>query len=296
MSEQQDPTTGVPTCYRHPGRESYVRCQRCGRTICPDCMNDAAVGFQCPDCVALGAKQTRAGRTAYGGLRPTNATITSAVLIGINAVVWLAITATGGGRSRIVTELALRPDGICGTDQLGGVLCLPGVADGAVWQVLTSGFVHVSILHIAFNMLALYSIGPQLEVALGRARFLALYFLSLLAGSAAVMWFAPEFQPTIGASGAIYGLFGALLVIARKVGGDLRSLLGLLVVNLFITFAVPGISWQGHLGGFVGGVAITALLVHSPAGPRRARVQVLGLIGIGLAVVAAILARVAVLG
>jgi membrane associated rhomboid family serine protease len=259
-------------------------------------MRDAAVGFQCPDCVALGAKQTRAGRTAYGGLRPTNATITSAVLIGINALVWLAITVTGGGRSSLVTQLALRPNGICGADQLGGVLCLPGVDDGAYWQLLTGGFVHVSVLHIAFNMLALYSIGPQLELALGRVRFLALYFLSLLAGSAAVMWFAPEFQQTIGASGAIYGLFGALLVIARKVGGDLRSLIGLLVVNLFITFTIPGISWQGHLGGFVGGVVITALLVYAPTGPQRTRVQVLGLGAVGLLVVAAILARIAVLG
>lgn len=259
-------------------------------------MNDAAVGFQCPECVADGAKQTRAGRTAYGGLRPTNAAITSMVLIGINAVIWLAIQASGGNRSQLLDQLALRPNGICGTDTSGVAVCFPGVADGAYWQVITGGFVHVSLLHIAFNMLALYSIGPQLEASLGRVRFLTLYLISLLAGSVAVMWFAPQFQATIGASGAIYGLFAALVVIVRKVGGDLRSMAGLVLVNLFITFAIPGISWQGHLGGFVGGGIVTALLVYAPRGPTRTRFQVLTLTAVTAVVLVAVVARIAVLG
>ena len=110
---EADPGTGVPVCYRHPGRESHIRCQRCERPICPDCMRDAAVGFQCPECVAAGAKQTRSGRTAYGGLRPGNAGLTSMVLIAVNAAVWVAILATGGSSSRLVDYLGLRPRGLC---------------------------------------------------------------------------------------------------------------------------------------------------------------------------------------
>lgn len=297
MTEQHQPTTGVPTCYRHPGREAHISCQRCGRTICPDCMNDAAVGFQCPSCIAEGAKQTRSGRTAYGGLRPTNASITSMVLVGVNVAVWVAILLTGGSGSQLLRELWLLPDGcripsnvprdICGLAQ-------PGVITGAPWQLITGGFTHVQLLHIMFNMFALYSIGPQLEAALGRTRFLALYFLSLLAGAVAVMYASP-FTPTVGASGAIYGLFAALIVIVHKVGGDLRQLVGLVVINLIITFTIPNISWQGHVGGFLGGAAVTAILVHAPVGARRTRVQVIGLVAVTLLLVAALLVRVSIL-
>jgi membrane associated rhomboid family serine protease len=296
---------GVPTCYRHPGRESHIRCQRCDRPICPDCMRDAAVGFQCPECVAEGRKTTRSGRTAYGGLRPTNASITSGVLIGINVAVWLAIMASGGSGSRLVDVLGLRPRGLClvgdrGYD-VGSSLCtaqggtwLPGVADGAWWQLVTSGFTHVTITHIAFNMLALWMIGPQLEQVLGRVRFLALYLVSLLAGSAVVMWAGGEYQLTLGASGAIYGLFGALLIVARKVGGDMRALWGLIAVNVLITFAVPNISWQGHLGGFVGGVLATAILVYAPR-QHRAAYQSAGLIAVAALTFVAVFIRVAAL-
>jgi membrane associated rhomboid family serine protease len=293
---------GVPVCYRHPGRESHIRCQRCDRPICPDCMRDAAVGFQCPECVAEGRKTTRSGRTAYGGLRPTNASITSGVLIGINAIVWLAITVTGGSGSRLVDLLGLRPSGLCmvgnGGYDVGSSLCtaqggtwLPGVADGAWWQLVTSGFTHVAITHIAFNMLALWMIGPQLEQVLGRVRFLALYLVSLLAGSAVVMWAGGEYQITLGASGAIYGLFGALLIVARKVGGDMRALWGLIAVNVLITFAVPNISWQGHLGGFVGGVLATGILVYAPR-QHRAAYQSAGLVAVAAVTLVAIFVRV----
>ena len=130
--------------------------------------------------------------------------------------------------------------------------------------MLTSGFTHVTIFHIGFNMLALWVIGPQLELALGRVRFVALYLLSLLAGSAVVLWAGGEYQLTLGASGAIYGLFASLIVVARKVGGDMRALWGLIIVNVLITFAVPNISWQGHLGGFLGGGIVAAILVYAP--------------------------------
>jgi len=266
-------------------------------------MRDAAVGFQCPECVAEGKKSTRSGRTAYGGLRPTNASVTSGVLIGINVAVWLAILASGGSGSRLVSLLGLRPSGLC---EIGNqyrlapeALCtgsggswLPGVADGAWWQVVTSGFTHVTITHIAFNMLALWMIGPQLELVLGRVRFVALYLVSLLAGSAVVMWASGEYQLTLGASGAIYGLFGALLIVARRVGGDMRALWGLIAVNVLITFAVPNISWQGHLGGFVGGVVATCILVYAPRQHRTAY-QAAGLVALTAVTVVAMLARTA---
>jgi membrane associated rhomboid family serine protease len=296
---------GVPTCYRHPGRESHIRCQRCDRPICPDCMRDAAVGFQCPECVAEGRRTTRSGRTAYGGLRPTNASITSGVLIGISVAVWVAILATGGSGSRLVDLLGLRPRGLCvagdkaydvaqGLCTAQGGTWLPGVSDGAWWQLVTSGFTHVTVTHIAFNMLALWVIGPQLELVLGRVRFLALYFVSMLVGSAVVMWAAGEYQLTFGASGAIYGLFGALLVVARRVGGDMRSLWALIAVNVVITFAVPNISWQGHLGGFVGGVLAAAILVYAPRQHRTAY-QSAGLVALTAVTVLAIVVRTAAL-
>ncbi|MDO9395434.1 MAG: rhomboid family intramembrane serine protease [Herbiconiux sp.] len=293
----------MPVCYRHPERESHIRCQRCDRPICPDCMRDAAVGFQCPSCIAEGKKATRSGRTPYGGLRPTDASITSGVFIAINVAVWLAISITGGrGSSRVYDYLVLRPSGICdigggGYDVVPAVCTsqngtyLPGVADGAYWQLVTTMFTHESLLHLAVNMFVLWSLGPQLEAAVGRVRFLVLYVLSGLAGSALVYWAAGEYQDTLGASGAIFGLLGALLVLAYKVGGDVRSILTWIGLNFVITFVIPGISWQGHLGGFLGGLAIGAALVYAPRGPRRTLVQVAGIAVVAVVVALALVAR-----
>jgi membrane associated rhomboid family serine protease len=293
------PQAGVPTCYRHPGRESHIRCQRCARPICPDCMRDAAVGFQCPECLAEGQRTTRQARTAYGGLRPTNASLTTLVLIGINVAIWIAIRGAGTG-SELYQNLVLRPSGFClGTGALTESACtgfwIPGVSDGAYWQLITSTFSHAQVLHIGFNMLALYMIGPQLEQVLGRARFLALYLLAGLAGSAVVYWAAPEYQATLGASGSIFGLFGAMLVVAYKVGGQVQQILMLLAVNLFITFTIPNISWQGHLGGLVGGVVVAGVLVYAPRGPRRTAFQVSGLVTVAALIALAVIARSAVL-
>lgn len=308
MTQPPTPETGVPTCYRHPGRESYIRCQRCDRTICPDCMRDASVGFQCPDCVAEGQKATRSGRTAYGGLRPTNASITSFVLIGINVAVWLAVLATGGQRGWLYYLLSLHARGICyvsngfypGATEVtcqtaANATWAPGVADGAYWQLMTSAFTHAQPLHIAFNMFALYVLGPQLEMAIGRARFLALYLLSALAGSALVYWFAGEYTTTVGASGAIFGLMGALLVVVHKVGGDYRTVLTWVAINFVFTFVVSGISWQGHLGGFLGGAAVAGVIVYAPRGSRRTMFQVSGMVAIGALTVLAIILRSAAL-
>jgi len=299
----------VSACYRHPGRESYVRCQRCGKVICPDCMRQASVGFQCPDCVAEGAKTMRTGRTAYGGIRPSNPGATTIALIGVNVAVWFAIVATGWKSSELIERLALSPLGTCFTTDGGfyfpnlteatctatGTDYVPGVADGSYWQLATSMFAHVEIWHIAFNMFALYALGPQLELVLGRARFLALYLLSGLAGSTLVFWLADEGSATLGASGAVFGLMGALLVIAFKVGGNVQSILTWIGLNVAITVVGSSfISWQAHLGGLLGGIAIAAALVYAPR-RNRTQFQVGILVFIAAALALAVIARSAVL-
>jgi membrane associated rhomboid family serine protease len=265
-------------------------------------MVDAAVGYQCPSCVAEGRKATRSGRAAYGGLRSGNPGLTSSVLIGINAAVWLAVLATGASASRLVDLLALRPNGACvignvvaaTSEATCGGTWFPGVDDGAYWQLMTSAFLHVEIWHIGFNMLALWFLGPQLEQAIGRTRFVALYLISALAGSALVYWASPEFQPTLGASGAIFGLMGGLMVVAFKVHGDVRGILVWIGINAVFTFTIPNVSWQGHLGGFLGGAVAAAIIVYAPR-TRRTLWQSLGLGSLTLGIVVAIVARTAVL-
>lgn len=276
-------------------------------------MRDASVGFQCPDCVREGVKATRSARTPYGGTRPGNPTLTTAVLIGVNVAVWLALLVTGGRGGRLYELLALMPDGLCRSvstpsdyypsitssgacAQLNGDGdWVAGVAGGAPWQLVTSMFTHVEWWHIAFNMLALWVIGPQLELALGRARFLALYLLSGLAGSTAVLWLSDPLGGTVGASTAVFGLFGALLVVGLKVGGDVRPILTLLGINVLITVVGSSfISWQGHLGGLLGGVAVAAVLVYAPR-TRRTTYQVAGLVLLGLLLAGLVVARVLLL-
>lgn len=299
--------TGVPTCYRHPDRETWIRCQRCDRPICPDCMRDAAVGFQCPDCVKQATKGSRQNRAMYGGERSADPRLTSFVIIGINALVWLAIAATGGNRSRLVELLALRPNGYCAPGD-GYIydpthpICtstaareVPGVADGAWWQLLTSVFTHVEIWHVALNMFAVFILGPTLEGIIGRTRFLAVYLVSGLASSALVMWLSFEYGSTVGASGAIFGVLGALLVAARKARLNSQWLVQNLVLGAVIT--VVGwrmISWQGHLGGFLGGVAAAAVVAYAPRA-RRSVFQWTALGILAVVLVALALARGAAL-
>jgi membrane associated rhomboid family serine protease len=268
-------------------------------------MRDAAVGFQCPDCVAEGRRTTRQARTAYGGLRPTNASITTIVLIGVNLAVWGLIQATGRYGSRLYELFALSPTGTCALDDGSGFYAIPetacapgrgvhwvdGVSDGAYWQLVTTMFTHVEIWHVLLNMLALYSLGPQLEMVLGRARLLALYVLSGLSGSVLVYWAADPLGSTVGASTAVFGLMGALLVVAYKVGGNVQQILVWLGLNAFITFTLPNISWQGHLGGFLGGVVVAGILVYAPRGSRRTLFQVSGLVVVTALLALAVIAR-----
>ena len=279
----------MPVCYRHPDKETWIRCQRCEKPICPDCMRDASVGFQCPDCVKEGARSTRQGKAVYGGKRLTgNPMATTFALIAANLVGFFAIRSGGG---RVLDALALLPQ-----SSTRGFQEVEGVSGGAYWQVLTSAFSHENVLHLGFNMLALYFLGPMLEQVLGRLRFLAVYFVSAFTASAAVMLVSNPNSQTLGASGSIFGLMGALVVVAFKVKADLRQILFWLGLNLVFTFYNTGsISWQGHLGGLLGGALTAAIIVYAPR-KRREVIQWTGIVLVLVVALVVIAAQAVVLG
>lgn len=266
-------------CYRHPNRETGVSCSSCGRPICPECMTPTPVGMRCPEC---SQQRTRVTRGAAGpGRYDSPATY---VLIALNVVAFLAEIATGAGGfsgtgSWVISDFGLR-----------GI----SVAGGEWYRLLTGGFLHAGLFHLGFNMFALFVLGRLLEPGIGTPRFLALYFASLFAGSLGVMLLADPIGLTVGASGAIFGLFGAAFVIARGRGlNEIANELGfLLVINLAITFGIPGISIGGHLGGLVGGLLCALLIVageRGVLGPKRLPVEILAMIAIGIvSIVAAI--------
>ena len=257
-------------------------------------MRTAAVGFQCPSCVKEGARSTRSGRTAYGGVRSTNPALTSQVLIALNLAVFLLIQVTGGSHSPWLYHLALLPSrGVAIIE--GQPQVFEGVAEGAVWQLLTSAFTHLDLWHIGFNMVALWVLGPQLEAVLGRTRFLAVYLLSALSGSVLVYWLSGVGTPTIGASGAIFGLMGALLVVSIKVRANAQPLLLWIGLNFVITVIGRSfISWQGHLGGFLGGMLVAAAFVYAPAA-HRTRWQLAAAASLVVVLALAVVARTAAL-
>ena len=240
----------MATCYRHPGRETGVSCSSCGRAICPDCMRPTPVGMRCPECAGQ-RTQVRTMRNVFA-----DPTVTY-VLIAINVLVFFGTTA--GGASFSGGGSAFRDLALWG----------PGVADGDVWRLVTGGFLHFGIFHLATNMWALYVLGRLLEPGLGHVRFAALYFASLLAGSFGALLITPN-TFTAGASGAIFGLLGASIVMARSRGIDIMaSGLGpVLLLNLAITF-FPGfnISIGGHIGGLIGG-SLAALALEASARRR----------------------------
>lgn len=255
----------IPHCYRHSDRETYVSCQRCGKPICPDCMRQASVGFQCPDCVREGQATVRRPRTAFGGrVRPGSAYVTI-TLIAINFAFFVIAHATGGENGSFVRRMELW------TSVDVPRLDIQGVAQGSYWQLLTSTFLHVQVLHIALNMIGLWIFGSFLEAQLGRWRYLALYLVSGFAGSVAVYVLTdPNAPPSLGASGSIFGLFGAALVVLLRQRADVSQLLLLLVLNLVITFTASNIAWQAHLGGLAAGLVLGAGFAYAPRKHRLA--------------------------
>jgi membrane associated rhomboid family serine protease len=237
--------SSLPTCYRHPDRETGLSCSECGRPICTECVTYAPVGLRCPEHSGKARGVAKVRRAA--GARDSD-TLTR-VLIAGNIAVFLAEIATGASLQNF------------GTSTLVGrwAVDAPGVAGGEWWRLLTSGFIHYGFIHLAMNMYALYLLGGSLERVMGRARFLLVYVVSLVAGSAGALLLTPCAR-TAGASGAIFGLFGAALVLQRQRVIMAQGLMGILIINLVFTLAVPGISIGGHLGGLAGGALTTLAL------------------------------------
>jgi membrane associated rhomboid family serine protease len=242
----------VQTCYRHPDRETGVSCSNCGRPICPDCMTTTSVGMRCPECA-----RDRTRVRQYSGGAVDQPTLTY-VLIGINVAVALASLLSGGGSATGLSGDAIFRD---------GELSRATIHDGEVWRLITSGFIHAGLTHLLFNMLSLWVLGSLLEPVVGRLRFGLIYFASLFAGSFGALVAEPNL-PTVGASGAIFGLLGAAIVVLRSRGiNPMESgLVFWLGFNLLFTFTVSGISIGGHIGGLVGGT-LAAIALYE-VGPR----------------------------
>jgi len=275
-----DPAAGaapaIQTCYRHPGRETGIRCSRCERPICPDCMIDASVGFQCPECVREGSKSVRQARTPFGGALSTDPGYVSKVLIGINVVVFVLQQASASlERDLILVGRAFDPS-------QGAFI---GVAEGEYWRLLTAAFLHGGILHLALNMYAIYLFGPPLEAALGRVRFVAVYLISALGGSAFSYAFNDPRQPSLGASGAVFGLLGAFFFVNRRLGRESTGLLVLLAINFAFGFIAPNIDWRAHLGGMIAGGLTALAFVYAPRA-HRTLFQAAGAALVVLAIVA----------
>ncbi|MER8184276.1 rhomboid family intramembrane serine protease [Kitasatospora sp. NPDC094015] len=292
---QSPETRPDPVCFRHPGRETHVRCTRCDRHICPDCMHEAPVGYQCPECVRAGRQDIRPVRTQFGG-RLGAAPYVTYLLIALNALAYLCELA----RPSVVDDFEMRglatvgPDG--GYYIFHGFVLPPelhavGVATGEWYRLLTGAFLHLQpsegtfgIAHILMNMFSLWVVGRVVEERLGAVRYLAVYLLSAVGGSVAVYLLAPT-QGAVGASGAIFGLTAAYFVLSRRMqhdplGGNRQmvSLLIWLVVSAGIT------SWQGHLGGLLTGLATGAAIAFAPRRQRGA-VQATGLVAVALVLV-----------
>jgi membrane associated rhomboid family serine protease len=274
-SPTDDPAADVEQrCYRHPGEVTGVRCTRCDRPICPRCMHPASVGFQCPECVAQGNATTRAPRTVYGGrVRPPGqSSVVTNTLIGINIVVFLITSASGAnflsgnpGSSTIYARFALIP---------------VAVGHGQWYRLFTAAFLHYGILHIGFNMYALYLFGPPLEAALGRLRFIVLYLLAGVGGSLLTVALGPLNEFAAGASGAIFGLFGAMYIVARHRNLVTQGIVITIAANLVFTFSIPNIDWRGHVGGLITGTIVALIYAHAPPGPRRNQVQLAGTLAV----------------
>lgn len=263
------------TCYRHPGRPAFIQCQRCSRYICPEDMREASVGFQCPECVKSGQAAVRQPRTLAGGAISTNAAAITMAIIAINVAAQVVVVATGGVRNPSNSEF-FRWGWLSGIE----------VADGQYWRLLTAAFLHGGWLHLAFNMYALYLFGPFVEQTLGRVRFVITYLTLAIGSSVLVYLLEDPLTPTIGASGAVFGLFGLALVFLIRTRQNITGMVILLAINGFISLQ-EGISWQGHLGGFITGVLLGLMFAYAPR-ERRTLIQVVTFVALWAVFVAAI--------
>lgn len=268
MSTPIPPSAGPeaePVCPRHPDRVSYVRCQRCGRPTCPQCQRPAAVGVQCVDCVREQARTMPTGRTVFGARVRGGQPVVTLALIGASVAVFVLQLAPG---LEVTTRFAFAPV----------------VAGAEPWRFVTAAFLHSTsfLPHIVLNMVVLYQVGPYLEERLGRLRFLVLYLVSAAGGSVGYLLLADPLLPTswnaavVGASGAVFGLFGALLVVQRRLGHQSQGLYVVIGLNFVLGFVIANVAWQAHLGGLVTGAVLAAALVAPVRRSRRELVQLGG--------------------
>jgi len=271
------PRNGDNYCYRHPDRQSFVLCQRCGRTICPECQTQAAVGVHCPECVRESRESAPRTKSAFvTRLRrnPDGRPVVTYSIIGLSLLVYLIQFVTGDQGSPVTSELTY----------------YPVLTAAEPWRMLTAIFTHLSVLHVLLNMYTLFIFGPMLESSLGRIRFIALYLIAGFGGSVAVLLLAPD-GGVAGASGAIFGLMGAFFVIQRRLGGGSTQVLVLIALNLAAGFFIGGISWQGHVGGLVAGVATAAIMVATRQRKQRVlQVTLLAALVVVLIAITAVLA------
>ncbi|MFF4271608.1 rhomboid family intramembrane serine protease [Streptomyces sp. NPDC001536] len=295
-----EPESAVTTCYRHPKVESHVRCTRCDRYICPDCMREASVGHQCVECVKEGARSVRQARTVVGG-RVSAVPLVTYVLIGLNVLAYLGEVV----RPEIVDRFSMLTARLVGPDGLAYVyqssypsdFHAEGVVAGQWERLLTSGFLHLEptegtfgLAHIVMNMVSLWQLGRVMEPMLGRLRYLSLYLLATVGGSVGELLLTDPGTTSVGASGAIFGLGAAYYVMARRLGADMRA------VNRFMVFLLVWLvasatftSWEGHLGGLLTGGAVTLAYAYVPRGPRRGLIQAVACVALlGLLVVLAV--------
>ncbi|MHA6797785.1 rhomboid family intramembrane serine protease [Bounagaea algeriensis] len=279
-SPQSEAGQQLPGCVRHPDRPTGLRCTRCERPVCPDCLREASVGYHCVDCVDEGRRRQREPKTVAGAQYRLGRPFVVLALIVLNVGMFVLTAVVAGSAQANLNS------------QLGADLAMVPLltAQGQWWRLVTSGFLHFGLVHLAMNMIALWVIGRDLEVVLGRLRFLAVYVLGLLGGSVAVFVFGQQLSMMAGASGAVYGLMGGIALVALRLKISLRPVITVIVLNLLITFTIPQISVFGHLGGLVLGSAATAALVYAPQ-QRRTLLQASALGGLLVLLVALIVTR-----
>ena len=290
--------TAAVTCYRHPDRETYVRCTRCGRPICPNCMTAASVGFQCPECVNEGRRTVRQATGVFGGGVVRRQPVITYTLMALNIAVFLVDAVLSKGSS--LGGFGIGGGGGFSPAQLYGAVLgvnagyegtlYTGISEGAYYRLLTADFVHFGLIHIALNMWALYVLGPYLERTLGHLRFAALYLLAGIGGNVAVYLFSDPLGLSAGASTSIFGLFVAVFFVNRKLGRETSQIVILLVINVAATFYVKSISIAGHIGGLVTGAILAVGLAYAPP-KNRNLVQAVTFVAVLAALIAAVVWR-----
>lgn len=270
-------TDAAPACPRHPDRVSYVRCQRCDRPVCPECQRPAPVGVQCVDCVARAQAALPGRRTVFGGRVREGRPVVTITIIALCLLAYVVLRAA---------------------DTRASLVFVPFAGESEPYRFLSAAFLHGGFLHLAVNMYALWIVGSVLEPALGRWRFAALYLVSAVGGSVGVLLFASPYEiawitPVVGASGAVFGLFGAVGLAMRRLGRDTTQILVLIAINTVIGFTIPNIAWQAHLGGLVVGALLAAAYVYAPR-KRQTATSVVATVLVAAVVVVLAVAKYAI--